>query len=458
MAVEQTIEQETIKAEQKVLGSMLIRPEVTTQVAATLKPVDFYRYNHQQIFGALLAYRNEYPEADVGDPGYIQDYVLKSGGDPEEWECAVYLNSCVEEAVTAANVLIHAKIVKRYSALRRQQRFQQELKTKIAKPDADPDKVSSWARSELEEIGRTCDTDLVRVGDVLHSHLAWLGESAHKIGIEGYSTGFSALDCVTGGYGQPMFVLFKGKRKKGKTHHLIQPTYNCLKAGMAAVLISMDTPRKLMLNRFLAYLTGINSFRIRRMSRDEDMAEVAQACEWLFKQPLFICERSGHTVNEIEAKCELVTGMGHRIGLVAIDYAELMGSDKPSTSREQELTQMAVGLQNLRNKLGTTVLLLSQINKEGRARWSEGLENACDLILSWEVTDQGGHVGQLMTDGNRLGGDAMIECIFDWGTSRIRETYLDTSDPAYPPKWPWWYKPVGEPAVEEEYESIFGED
>jgi len=79
-------------------------------------------------------------------------------------------------------------------------------------------------------------------------------------------------------------------------------------------------------------------------------------------------------------------------------------------------------------------------------KWAQGLENAVDLILKWEVKEKfsNGGKGLMLVEGNRIGMDTEFECWFDWSTSRIREANLDISDPSYPASWPWWYDQVAE--------------
>jgi len=442
MAIEPLEQHVSIESEQALIGWLCMSTRHTAKASGLLSPSDFSRPVHGVIFQAAVGlFSNGAFENDDPDPFLILDEVRRLGEDEEEWGGFRYISECIIRASEVPNPARHIAIIKEKSALRKKASLIYDIRERLSKPDAEPDVIAAWANERFAEIGRTASTDLVKVDSVLMSHYEWLCANAKKTGLEGYSTGFSHLDNVTGGYGQPIFALLKGMRKRGKTHHLIAPTYNCLQAGKAALLVSMDTPRSIMLNRFLAYLTGINSFKLKRLSNDSDWELVSEAQAWLWQKPLYFAERSGQTVREIESKCEAIVQGGHELGLVAIDYAELIGCDDKVGSREQELTRIAVGLQNLRDKYQTTVFLLSQINKEGVARWSAGLENACDLIIGWEVTDyeNGRGNGNLRTEGNRLGGDCFVECEFDFATSRIRELSLDESEPTYPASWPWWY-------------------
>lgn len=431
-------ERRLIETEQAVLGSMMIDRAALDHGVAHLTPADWYRDVHRDVFAGLcsLAVKNNPPDLITLQEELKKSKTLNTVGGTD------YLMALVESVPTAANVKYYAAIVRGYSLKRRLHSCATEIQGAAQDPNADPDAMIAWAQARLDEIGHTDLDDLTRMGDDLQEHMDWLQACSKIKGLEGYSTGFSHLDCVTGGYGQPLFVLFKGLRKKGKTHHLIQPIYNCLKSGRAVLLVTMDTPKKIIYNRILAYLTGINSFKMKRLADDQFSIVNNEAAAWLYKQPLYIARKAGTTVQAISHKCDVILKEGHVLGMVAIDYAELLGNVEKDISHEQELTRNATALQNLRDKFETTVILLSQVNKDGGARWSQGLENAVDLILKWEVKEKfqgGGGRGFMQTEGNRLGMDTEFDCWFDFGTSRIRECELDNSEPSYPASWPWWY-------------------
>lgn len=423
---------QNLEAEQGVLGSMLISATALDAGVAMLRVEDFYRPAHRIIFKALTRMADR---GEPVDPITLREELRKME-QLEDCGGLEYLTALVESVPTAANLEYYAKIVQEKSILRQQQMIGHELPTRVAKAER-PEEVQNWLLSKVDSLNQNRGVGPELVGSLLGPHYEWLTKNAQRTGLEGYTTGFSHLDCVTGGYGQPMFVLFKGRRKQGKTQHLVQTSINCLMSGKAAVIFSLDTPKHLMLNRYLGHLSGVNSFRVSRPS-DDEWEYVAQASAWLWNQPLYFYYDSGINIKQIASYVRAIARSGVDIGLVAIDYAECLGSSWKTESREQELNQVAIGCQNLRNELGTTILLLSQVNKQGGERYSEALGNLADLILKWEIDKQNG-IGTLVTEGNRLGGDAGFECAYDFGTSRIRELELDESDPTYPASWPWWY-------------------
>lgn len=427
-----------LNAEQATLGSMMLEPAAIDAVLRMgLTSKDFYRPNHQALFTILVEMHEQSKPIDET----LLPFELRERGLLDEIGGMEYLMAVVESVPTAANVVHYTEIVIEKSLLRQAQMTSINAQQMI-REGADPKDVVSYLSTESERLQLVRGSGLIKVGDLLLPHYSHLADSTDKQGLDGYTTGYSKLDIVTGGYGGPVFVTFKARRGSGKTHHLIQTSVYCLRAGMAAVVISMDTPKELMLNRYLAHLTGLDSRRVKR-PRADDWDLISEASAWMHDMPLYFWWEADITVSQIRAMCKAVQSEGHKIGLVGIDYAELLGSEKSSQSREQELSGIAKGLKNLRDELGTTILLLSQTNKQGGERWSEGIGNAGDIIVSWELNkgqaNSGQREGALWTEKNRLGPDVKIDCICDLRTSRIREDCLDYSDPTYPPSWPWWF-------------------
>jgi replicative DNA helicase len=437
-----------IETEQALLGKLMVFPEHLSQVAPILTDSDFSRPTHGVIYRAIASLTSK--DAPI-DPLSVLSELRTLTPDDEEWKDTDdhngvrYLLACVNKSDMMDDPLYHANRLKEQSALRRQGLTAYEWQERLANPRAEPGSVQAWLGEELKNLTLDSSGGFIPIGEILSEHYDLLESARDTVGLDGYSSGFSKLDNVTGGYGGAIFVVLKAKRGTGKTHHLIQPTYNCLKSGKAAVLISMDTPVWMLLNRFLAYLTGINSFRVRR-PRPEDWDSLAEAFNWLNSQPLWLYKYSGVRISQVEARCNSIISAGNSIGLVALDYAELIRPDRHYTNREQELANIAIDLQNLRDKLNTTVLLLSQTNKEGSERWSEGIGNAADLLLAWDRGEASGGVGtgKLIAEKNRLGPDTIFDVAYDFATSRLRELSLDYTEPAYPPGWPWWYDPSRE--------------
>ena len=426
-----------IEAEQSALGSMMLESTALELGLGMLKAADFYRPSHQAVFAAMESLVEEQAEVDLIT---LQDK-LRDMGQLEDVGETEYLMALVETVPTASHLKYYADIVLGDSLLRRQMTFGLQLQARIAsKIETDPNVIADWMGAEVDSLNIQRGSGLTKIQSVLMPH--WTQISAHKDapGLIGYSTGFSHLDSRTGGFGQPMYVLLKADRGTGKTHLAIQSSVLALRAGQAVVFASMDTPERLMMNRYIAHLSGINSFRVNNPGEDEWQA-ISDAYAWLWDKPLYFEWDAGVTVRQLRAKCKAVIAAGDNLGMLVIDYAEMLGYSGKYSNHEQELGEVAKGLKNLRDELGITILLLSQVNSDGQERWSRSLGNLADVVMTWakdQSESNGRGVGRIVCEKNRFASNFRIDCYYDAGLSRIRETHLDESDPSYPPSWPWW--------------------
>lgn len=440
MAAVNPIPPHNLDAEMSALGSMMLDKGALDRGLGILKESDFYRIANQYVFTALakLSAQNTPPDL-ISTQDILRDMKrLEDIGGTE------YLMSLVNSVPTAANFDHYAKIVLNDSLLRQQQAIVLQVQSRIATGEiTDPAEINAYLGGHLDKLNLQRGCGMVKVRDLIFSHTERIESRRGKKGIAGYTTGFSAMDNRTDGYGQAMYVLLRGERGSGKTHLAIQSAIHCLRSGKAVAFFSMDTPEHLMMNRFIAHLSGVNSFRINN-PHDDDWDAIVKAQAQLWEWPLYFWNEAGITMRQVRAMCKAIIAAGEELGLVVIDYAELLGYEESKSNHEQELQEVARGIQNLRKELNTTIMLLSQVNAEGKERWSKSLGNLADVVMTWskdKEENNGRGWGKLIAEKNRLNSNFTISCIYDAGTSRIRESCLDESDPSYPASWPWWYDP-----------------
>lgn len=429
----------SIESEQAILGAMMIEPRCIDSVKARLSEADFYRETHQWLFEAVCSLRDGHPDYDRLDQFMLRDELERRERNPETWSAVAYCSACIDAGVLAYNLDHHIRVVKEKSNLRRQAAIVTQLSVMLRKRSADPTSIRTWLSEQIDTLNQDAADGLVEIGTLLLGHCEMLAMRKEQAGLPGFTTGFSHLDNVTGGYGRNCFVLLKAPRGSGKTHHAIQAITNCCRAGKGAAFFSLDTPKRIILNRFIAHISGLNSFRL-NLPREEDWNAMVDAMNTLWQWPLYICDRSSTTARDIQSQCKALAACGLDLGLVVIDYAEVVITDA-RPSREQELTQVSIILRDLCRDLDTTVMLLSQVNDEGQERYSRSLGNNCDVLLAWRK-ERKEETGRLTVEKCREGSTTAFDCECDFGTSRIRETELDHSEPAFPPAWPWWFDPT----------------
>jgi replicative DNA helicase len=405
-----------LDAEQSVLGSMMIEYSAVPVAMRILCAEDFYRPSHQSVFRAIVElYEREEP-ADLmtlQDELRQQDCLLDIGG-------VEYLMALVDSVPTAANIEHYSNIVKKYSLLRAQWLLTYEYKQRLDAPGADPKEVIAWLTDQITSLSATGHNGLAHISTMVAEYWQLLEKRKDILDAHGWSWGIPSLNQAFGKcYGAQM-VTMKGKRGSGKTHLAVHSIMACSKANKAAVFFSMEMSWAQVMDRFVAYQSGLDSLELRRPPRDESTLweQAAGGIAKLSDMPIYVDDKAELTVRQMHAKCKALQATNVELGLVVIDYAELIGS-KALSSREQELSRIASGLRDMSKALGCTVLLLSQMNNDGGERWSQSIGNVSDLILVVKKDDN-----SLFIEKNRFGPEPTIPLGMDKKTSRVWE--LDT--------------------------------
>jgi replicative DNA helicase len=407
------VPQQNLEAEMSALGSALLDARGYSAVREYLEPGDFYRPNHQTIYEALIALRERGGEVD----NITLQEELRSMGKLEECGGQEYIMALVDSVPTTANATYYAKIVLRHSQLRKQQAAAVEVLGQLSQADCDPRGVSAWLLDKLNDIAAHDTAGLTRVSASMGPYLNTLRDRAEEVSASLYSLGLPTMEAETQRWGQPRFYVLKGKRGSGKTHFAIHACMSCLAKGRGAAFFSLEMSEEQVLDRCIAYRTGLNTKALQHLKDPERWAAVANAAGELFEEPLFICDQGQIPVSQMQAYCSALRSQGQDIGLIAADYAELIKPPPKCDNREQELSEVAKQLKALCKDIGCTVLLLSQVNKEGIERGSEGIGNAADHLMT--IHKENGFT--LNSDKNRFGEGFTITLNLDPGTSRISE-------------------------------------
>lgn len=414
-----TIPPNNIEAEMATLGSILIGDAGTRApfrlVREFLEPEDFYRPTHQDIFRTLIAMDEE----DANCPWDLITLIdaLRVRGKLEDIGGAEYVMAVVDSVPTAANVAHYAKIVKRCAVLRQQQDAIREAAALLQKPDVDPADVERCLRDRLDDITRNNAIEIAGMEQIVPVYWNLLEERTRPSSKKLFSSGIPTMDREFGRLGEAQLVVLKAFRGTGKTHMMVHLSMQCAKANRAAVIGSLEMSRFQMTDRLMAYVTGLNSKTFRHVP-DDDWGVVGKGSGELYKLPLYIIDECNIAVGELHRRCNALRARGVDIGLVTIDFAELLGAPGKNQSKEQELTQNAGLLRNMANDLDCTVVVLSQVNKEGMERHSQGLGNLADMLLALTIEDG---KWELKAEKNRFGEAFKVPVHIDKTTSHLHE-------------------------------------
>jgi len=382
---------QNIDAEQSVLGAILLDREAIYTAMKLVQPDDFYREDHRLIYEAMLALNENSRPVDlitVSEQLRLQGNLEKSGG-------VAYIASLAEMAPIAANVEYYARIVEEKSLLR----TLIQLSTRIAGMGYDeseePEKLIAEAERMIMELGSKRVTGaFFSIKDILLDTLAHMEFLYNNRGsITGVPTSFGDLDKICHGLQPSDLVILAGRPSMGKTSLGMCIGYGAaLKHNVPAAIFSLEMSKEQLVQRILCAEAKIDQQRLRNGSLEEgDWQALHDVAGKLAKAPIYIDDTPAITVRQIRAKArQLQVEKG--LGLIIIDYLQLMQGTRRSENRQQEIADISRALKGLAKELNVPVLALAQLSRAVEQRQdkrpimsdlreSGALEQDADLVM-----------------------------------------------------------------------------
>lgn len=383
----------SLEAEQAVLGGLLLDNQAWDQVAELLTDQDFYRYEHRLIFQAI-----EQLEARTQpfDPITLSE-TLKSMGELEHVGGEVYLFEMAQNTPSTANIKAYASIVRERSVLRQLIGVAHQIADTAFSPDGRDSaslldeaerKVFEIAQSDLRGQGpqdvKTLVSEAMNRIDTLYRL---------KKAVTGLETGYTDFDNMTSGLQQSDLVIIAGRPSMGKTTFAMNiAEHAALKSGLPVLVFSMEMPGDSLAMRMLSSLGRIDQNKIRTgRLEDEDWPRLGSAVSLLSSAKMFIDDTPGLTPTELRSRARRLAREQGEIGLIVIDYLQLMRVPQFADNRVAEISEISRSLKALAKELRVPVIALSQLNRslEQRAdkrpvmsdlRESGAIEQDADLI------------------------------------------------------------------------------
>ncbi|MCV6979412.1 replicative DNA helicase [Mycolicibacterium pulveris] len=398
-------------AEQAVLGGMLLSKDAIADVLERLRPGDFYRPAHQNIYDAVLDLYGRGEPADAVTVAAELDrrgLLRRIGGAP-------YLHTLISTVPTAANAGYYAGIVAEKALLRRLV----EAGTRVVQygyagaEGADVAEIVDRAQSEIYDVTeRRMAEDFVPLEDLLQPTMDEIDAIASQGGLaRGVPTGFFELDEVTNGLHPGQMIIIAARPGVGKSTLGLDFLRSCsIKNQMASIIFSLEMSRSEIVMRLLSAEAKIKlaDMRSGRMS-DDDWTRLARRMSEISEAPLYIDDSPNLTMMEIRAKARRLS---QRAGLklIVVDYMQLMTSGKKYESRQQEVSDFSRSLKLMAKELDVPVVAISQLNRGPEQRTdkkpmiSDLRESGC-LTANTRIlrADTGAEVtfGELMRTGER---------------------------------------------------------
>ncbi len=359
---------QSIEAEQSVIGSMLIDKEVIPVVMEVLKPEDFYRPDHKEIYDVIIELFDKAQPIDL----ITVSERLKLHGKLELVGGLEYLTNIATEVPTTANVKHYAKIVEEKSLLRKLIKASSDIVDLGFNASEEVSFILDKAEQNIFDIlQKRSSQGFVPIKDVLVDTFNKLEELYNNKGhITGIPTGFTDLDFKTSGMHNSDLVLIAARPAMGKTAFALNLAQNAaVHSGVPVAIFSLEMSKEQLVNRMLCSEAMVDSNKMKTgQLEDNDWQKVARALGPLSEAPIFIDDTPGISITEIRAKCRRLK-LEHNLGLVVIDYLQLMqGSKSRSENRQQEISEISRSLKILAKEINIPVICLSQLSRAAETR------------------------------------------------------------------------------------------
>ena len=353
---------QNLVAERSVLGSVLLENHAIDEIADILRPEHFYSDIHQSIYAAILRLHEANRRSDIVTLAEELDARLQL----EDIGGAPYLIEILETVPHAAHAKYYAEIVRDKWI----QRSLTNVCTEILRDcyDGSDDTADVLQRAEQgifqilenQESGAKLSMD-----EIMLATLDRINARAGKEGsISGLSTGFEELDRQTNGFQPSEFIIIAARPSMGKTAFVCNVAEYVAGAGETATLIfSLEQSKLELAERFLCIRARLDGHRLRKGQLEPaERHALMQASSELSELPLFIDDQPGRTVGQISAICRRLKRRNN-LGLVIIDYLQLIESDDKRASREQQIAQITRRLKGIAKECELPVIALSQLNR-----------------------------------------------------------------------------------------------
>ncbi len=383
----------SVIAEQSLLGCILVDPQSLSEIAGVVNEDDFYLTDHAQIYAAMKRLFNENHEID---PVTLTDALVRDGVYDKQ-RSQDYIFTLSEIVPNAMNVNDYARIIKEKSLLRQLIEVTAQI-SEDAYSEHDPvNDILDSAQSRIYQIAQGRDVRGFRhIKDVMHNVFDNLSALVRdRNAFRGVMTGYSALDGMLAGMGKSELILIGARPGMGKTSFALNIAANVASnTGKEVCIFSLEMSDEELVSRMLSTEAMVDSYRLRtgELSKD-DWKKIGVASSKLVGCDIVIDSSSEATVTSMRAKLRREQNKKKEIGLVVIDYLQLMRGEKNTDNRVQEVGEISRNLKLLAKDFGVPILCCAQLSRkpEGRQggqkpmlsdlRDSGSIEQDADMVM-----------------------------------------------------------------------------
>lgn len=429
------------EAEQAFLGSIMLKPYGLNEIGDSIKADDFYSEKHRLIYKAMMTLFERNEPIDLVSVTSL----LKENKNLDRVGGSSYIVELTNLVPSSTNLPHYANIVAKKASLRRL--------------IDSAEKILELGYDEKEEIDATYDKaerlvfGLANVSKKTYrpikDELADAWERFDKLretesGVRGTPSGFRDLDNKLSGFQKSDLIILAARPSVGKTTFALDIARNVAVAQNIPVMIfSLEMSSQQLVDRMLAAQSGVDSWKLRtgRINSDEEFAQLRDAMDVLSKAPIFIDDESSNNITKMKTVARKVKSE-HNLGLIIVDYLQLMVPRRESDSMVQMVTEISRSLKGLARELDVPVIALSQLSRAveqrgGKPRLSDlrdsgSIEQDADVVMFIHREDKNNedsprkNIAEILIEKHRNGPTGSLELVFD--DQRVCFTTLEKSD------------------------------
>ena len=352
----------SVEAEQSVIGSMLMDRDAIMAASEIITGEDFYQHQYGVLFEAMVELYNEGKPVDLVT---LQDR-LREKEVPPEISSMEFVRELLNVVPTSANVRSYANIVQDKAMLRKLIKATEEIaNTCYLANEKTEDIMEETEKKIFDLVQKRATGDFVPIKQVVLNALDRIeAASKNKGSVTGIPTGFIDLDYKTSGFQPSDLILIAARPSMGKTAFVLNIVQHmAFKCNQTVAIFSLEMSKEQLVNRLFSLESKVDSQSLRTGSlSDEDWGKLIEGAGVIGRSNLIIDDTPGISIGELRSKCRKYK-LEHNLGIIIIDYLQLMTGSKKTDSRQQEISDISRSLKEVARELNVPVVALSQLSR-----------------------------------------------------------------------------------------------
>ena len=352
----------SMEAEQSVIGSMIMSKDAIVEASEIITGGDFYQQQYGIVFEAMVELHDEGKAVDLIT---LQDR-LREKELPPEISSMEFVRDLLAAVPTSANVKYYAEIVAEKSMLRKLIKTTEEISNLCYLGKEKTQEILEVTEKKIFDLVQNRGSEeFVPIRQVVLNAIEKIEKASRTQGsVTGIPTGFIDLDYKMSGFQPSDLILVAARPSMGKTAFVLNiAQYMAFHNDVTTAIFSLEMSKEQLVNRLLALESKVDSQNIRTGNlEDEEWAKLIEGANIIGKSHLIIDDKPGISISELRSKCRKYK-MEHNLGIIFIDYLQLMTGSGRSESRQQEISEISRSLKALARELNVPVVALSQLSR-----------------------------------------------------------------------------------------------